>query len=371
MVAQLVSLISSAAHRVRRPAYSQEFFFRFGSLRVRLRSDDVAFSTRFARIFHDCRESPGLDSDGVRADLDVRSSGTGNAVVAEISDHDCSATTDVLRAFFPELDLVRAEGKGEEGWHLFANSADHRRVVVAARGNELVLDRELPWQRIVAHYFLNHVFRLQPEFFFFHGASIAVGNHGVFLSGSKGSGKSTLSLAMAARGHAFLGDELAVIHGATGMMLPFPRAVSIRLGPQAQAVAHYLTQNPVDRETLPDGTERLRLPPSQIFPAAAGRPVPLTHAFFLDRAADLPAPREFGFSQRHLPLLGPLHATLTSVPPALRTVRFLKLFGEARCYIFPPRGTPDESAGLLESIVESKWDTAFNRERSVSAPFAG
>jgi hypothetical protein len=213
--------------------------------------------------------------------------------------------------------------------------------------------------------------RMQPDFYFFHAATVAIGDCGVFLAGNKGAGKSTLSLALAARGHGFLGDELATIHSVTGMVLPFRRAVSIRLGPQAQAVSQYLGRTQVDRETLPDGTERLRVPASHIFPAAAGRPVILTHAFFLNDVAERPQAKEFEFSSRDLPLLAPLHATLASMSPAIRTLRFLKLFANVRCNILSPGGTPDETAELIESIVESKWDSTFNKERSVSAPFDG
>ena len=368
-----MQLTALAGNLVGQRVLLPELSLRLGSLRARLRTDDPEFASRFARIFHDCLDS-GADtavSDPEPLDLEIRSSVLSSPVVADISGHDGTCAARILGAFFPELGLVQAHCDTTEGWQLFARTSDPAHPLIAVLGNKLVLERELPWQRIVAHYFLAHAMRMQPDFAFFHAASVAIGNDGVFLSGDKGAGKSTLSLALAARGHGFLGDELGTIHAVTGMMLPFRRSVSIRLGPQAQTVAQYLGQNQVDRETLPDGTDRLRLPASQIFPAAVGRPVSLTCAFFLSERAARPQARQFEFSSRDLPLLAPLQATVDSMPLPVRTLRFLKLFAKVRCYILSPGGTPDETAGLIESIVEGKWDTASSKERSASVPFAG
>ena len=369
-------MASTVATRVRKLVTGADLFnrsdscpvlcFKLGALRVRVITDDAEFGRRFARIFNDCLISDfdGSPSVPPQLDLKVCSSETSSAAVAEIFDHDCNSSGAVLSASFPELDLVPARGDTELGWQFFAQTSDLSRALLAVGENQIVLDRGLPWQRIVAHYFVNHVMRLQPDYAFFHAATVAIGNCGVLLAGEKGAGKSTLSLALASRGHGFLGDELATIHSISGMILPFRRAVSIRLGPQAKAVMHYLKSNPVDKEVLPDGTERLRVPASQIFPAATGRAVELTHAFFLKEISEHSKAKAFAFSWRDMHLLAPLYATVVSMPPAVRMLRFLKLFANVRCYILSPGGTPDETAELIESIVERKWDIACSKERS-------
>ena len=371
-----MELISPAGNLGRLCAFLPESFYRLGSLRARMRTDDVEFSTRFGRIFHDCLEPevrvPWSQADPRLLDFELRGLDAGVPVVARISGCDGSSAGAVLCSFFPELDLVPALCNADDGWQFFARACAPEIARIAVRADSIVVDRALPWQRIIAHYFLNHVMRMQADYAFFHAATVSIGNRGVMLSGEKGAGKSTLSLALAARGHGFLGDELGTIHSGTGTMLPFPRAVSIRLGPQAQAVAHYLKHNQVERETLPDGTERLRVPVSRMFPAAAAPlPVSLTHAFFLNRVAARPQVEEFEFSWRDVQRLAPLYATLQNMPLAVRTMRLLKLFAKVRCFILSPGGTPDETADIIEAIVENKWHTASAKDQSVSVPFGG
>ena len=113
------------------------------------------------------------------------------------------------------------------------------------------------------------------------------------------------------------------------------------------------------------------MPVSRLFPAATPRRVPLTHAFFLGDIGEEPSATPITFSLSHLPLLAPLHATLTNIAPGERTIRFLRLFSQIRCYMLTPGGTPDQTAELVENIVEGKWDTASKRKPSVLAPFAG
>ena len=93
-------------------AFLPESFFRLGSLRARMRTDDVEFSTRFGRIFHDCLEPEVRVSwpqvDPRLLDFEVRSLDAGVPVVAQISGCDGSSASAVLCSFFPELDLAPA-----------------------------------------------------------------------------------------------------------------------------------------------------------------------------------------------------------------------------------------------------------------------
>lgn len=61
-----------------------------------------------------------------------------------------------------------------------------------------------------------------------HGAAVARGDEGILLAGPATAGKSTLTLEMLRLGYDFLSDDAAPIDGATGMLLPFPRAIGIR-----------------------------------------------------------------------------------------------------------------------------------------------
>ena len=185
--------LASAGHGVGPKSLLAESDFRFGSLRARLRTDNAEFRLRFLQIFHDCLEPPSSRSDAPVVDLQVTCSTEADAVIAAISSHDASSAGAVLGKLFPELNIVSVGCDAPEGWHFFACGADAERPVIAARGNQIVIDRGMPWQIMVAHYFVAHVMRLQPKWAFFHGATVAIGDCGVLLSGNKGLGKSTLS----------------------------------------------------------------------------------------------------------------------------------------------------------------------------------
>ena len=90
------------------------------------------------------------------------------------------------------------------------------------------------------------------------------------LVGPKGAGKSTLALALAARGHALLGDEHACYLPATGELLPFRRPVGIKPGPRSSAVEGALAR----RGRSPERDGMMRLPLEDLLdapPAAGGR----------------------------------------------------------------------------------------------------
>ena len=329
-----------------------DLHFRYGSLRACLRTDDEAFRSRFATIFSDCLEPEPSASEASPVVLQVTGLASKQKILADIGGHAGRGDSAALIGLFPGLRELPSRGEGQGPSTSFA-WGDDATPVISMCAERVVLDRAIPWQMIITHYFLNHLMRLQPALLFFHAASLAIGGRGVFLGGPKGAGKSTLSLSLAARGHGFLGDEVAAIDSRTGEMLPCARAVSIREGPQAQAVHRFLERTRVERETLPDGTKRLRVPASQVFPAARPRRAKLAHAFFLDTRARAPQTKPLHFSTEHLPLLSPLHATLGGIAAGARAVRFLGLFGTIPCHVLTPGGTPDETAELIERTVQA------------------
>ncbi len=61
-----------------------------------------------------------------------------------------------------------------------------------------------------------------------HAAVVERDGRAVIMSGISGAGKSTLALLLAQRGWRFLSDEFALIEPASGMVVPFPRPVSLK-----------------------------------------------------------------------------------------------------------------------------------------------
>src|SRR5207244_11314158 len=119
---------------------------------------------------------------------------------------------------------------------------------------------------------LNWVIHLLPDLRFFHAAALAIGREGALIAGERAAGKSTLSMALAARGHDFFGDEIAAVRTETFQLAPFRRAVSVREGPQAPAVEKRLAEKCCFTETFPDGTARSRARDCELLPASDARP---------------------------------------------------------------------------------------------------
>lgn len=85
-----------------------------------------------------------------------------------------------------------------------------------------------------------------------HAAAVARGGRAVVLSGPGGTGKTTLALALAARGFEILSDELAVLDPAGRLVFPYRRNVHVRPGtPELVDGMEHLASRP--REQLGGG----------------------------------------------------------------------------------------------------------------------
>lgn len=61
-----------------------------------------------------------------------------------------------------------------------------------------------------------------------HAGAVERGGDALILSGDSGAGKSTLSAILGHSGWRFLGDEFAMVEPATGVLVPFPRPISLK-----------------------------------------------------------------------------------------------------------------------------------------------
>jgi hypothetical protein len=301
--------------------------FRFGRLTASVRSNDATFAWRFGRIFHDCREQDAFA--GASSELAVFVPREGEHVVARISGHQ-KLDAEVSQALLPG-------------------------VAISSCGDRIVIAKRAAWPIFLSHYFVHHVMALQTDVLFLHGATVDVGGRGLFLGGGKGAGKSTLALALGARGHCILGDEVAAIQAADLECLPFRRAVSIREGPQARAVQDFLAKWGAEPEQLADGTTRRRVPISEIFPESRPRGVKLDTAVFLRGFGGRQEVEPLEFAPRHAEWLGPLFATFASRPAGLAAIDLIRLFSRTRCYRVMVAGGPEQTAECIEAIVEGKW----------------
>jgi hypothetical protein len=255
------------------------------------------------------------------------------------------------------------------GWRLIARADLAPRPMLAASSSHVLVDRSLePW-RFTVNYLVSTVMCLQRDVAFVHAGSAGVRGKGVLLAGPSRAGKTTLSLALAARGHTFFGENVAAICRSTRTLLPFRRTGYVRSGPRARGVDDFLKglarePEPVRLPSL--GVEpRIPLRGSELFPASASasEPLPLGAGYFLRGFADRPAVEPFMPSLADVEkTLKPLTfdymvATSWGATPGVWLLKYLsliELFSTIPCYYLDV-GPPDETANLIENTTEDSW----------------
>jgi len=70
----------------------------------------------------------------------------------------------------------------------------------------------------------------QKRYLLLHAATVEKDGRALIMTGESGAGKSTLAALLGERGWRLMGDEFALLDMASGLLLPFPRAVSLKNG---------------------------------------------------------------------------------------------------------------------------------------------
>jgi hypothetical protein len=345
------------AEEVQGPAGAvREERYLFGRYLLSIRCEDSFFSRRFQSLFAECTYDSTGDEDIPHLVLRVRSVRSNPDVLA-ISLTPCLIDgVDFVRQLFPDRNYLDCIGDAPR-WRMLALPKAPFEPVFAFGPSTILVSRSHSWQHMVAMYAISNAFRLQLDIFVFHAASVALGGKGVLLFGDKGAGKTTLSLCLASRGHAFLGDEWGAVSTSTNELLPLRSKASIRRGPRAGGVDEYLQTHWCDTEILPDGTERVRARVGSMFPRASARVVPFTHGFFLRRFAARPAAEQFARDGTELLRVLPLFATICGHPQGQRALELLRTLGKASWWHLDVGGSPEETVELIEETVkEDIWD---------------
>ena len=245
-----------------------------------------------------------------------------------------------------------------DGWRFIARLKTGQ-PVLAARSNTIVLDRSIVPSFFLVDYLFSTVLSIQKELLFLHAASVRIHDNGILLLGPSGRGKTTLSMALASRGHAFYGDDIASIRKTTLELLPFRRAVSVRSGPRAMALQN-LEELTGETEISESGEQKLRFQVRQLFSQSSPDPIITKHAFFLRSFSTKPVVEPFHPSLEYSGwkdlMLNNLLFTYWGVTEEKRLMQFLifvKLLSKLRCW-FLDAGTPDETAEMIESMMEDR-----------------
>ena len=139
-------------------------------------------------------------------------------------------------------------------------------------------------------YVLNRVLAAVGGHYMLHAGAVGGPRGAMLFLGGPGFGKTTLILALAARGHALYSDEFACVDRATGLVHPFPRALGLR--ESGLALFPGLADRPmIQVKSLGRGVKFL-LDPLALPGARVGMPAPIAEVFVLssgqeDAAAEL------------------------------------------------------------------------------------
>jgi hypothetical protein len=332
---------------------AHSYYYKFARGGLRLSSDDKQFADRFRFLFSECVSSEEELRGLPVFILELTTNHLDSVSLISYSAEENLDYCAFILELFPERLLRELPYNDFAEWRCLFES-DGIEPVIAVGNGQLLIDKSYSWQAIVAQFAVSNVMRLQQDVRFFHAATVAVGNNGVFIVGAKGSGKTTLSLALAARSHAFLGDEYGAVCVRTGALLPFRRAVSIRPGSRAARVESRLQEIKPLIDKTEDGLHRVRLSIRDVFPDSAPRSVVLSHCFFLRGFEREASVVEYVPGEKTIPSLQPLLASLWSQRPGRLMMEFLRIFSRVRCFHVDVGGTPDETAELIERVVEGR-----------------
>src|SRR5262249_6443802 len=141
----------------------------------------------------------------------------------------CSASIDLMdfaRSIFADRGFVEGT-QTPGGWRTLVLRDVSAAPIVAIRGRTLVGIDGQNWEGIVANLAIACVMHEQDNSMFFHVGSVSISGNGMMLCGPKGSGKTSIALALAMRGHVLLSEEIAALRIGTRQLLPLRRALSI------------------------------------------------------------------------------------------------------------------------------------------------
>jgi hypothetical protein len=323
--------------------------YRLGDGHLEVRSSDTAFRERLGALYRECLTSAEKQAGLPCVSCVIHGPDADAAGLAVIDDPEPLDLAEFTLGVFPDRGY-REVPSPVRGWRVISLGADDDGSV-AISGNRVLFRRDAPWRALVGSLAVSRLIRLQRRHLFLHAASVGVARSGILLVGPKAAGKTTLSLALAARGHAFLGDEIAGVRLDSLELVPLRRSLAVRAGPRARAVSEALSRCVAPVEIYPDGSERLRAQPADLFPGSNGVALPLEALVFLEGFGPAPSLQPVEPGRDQVRQLTPMGATLWGMAPARRAFDMLSMLSRVRCYRMV-LGGPEDSAVCIERLLE-------------------
>ena len=319
-------------------------WYRLGEGTLGVESVDEALARRFEEIYGHCAVAKPLNGPQVGCRVTAQEGGT---VQVDFADPEPLDEARFLRTVFPERGyepvtaadgaiVVRLPGTGDE---------------VRLREGRLTAPAHAAWQPLVANLAVSRLLRLQRSIIFFHAASFDLRGRGLMVCGPKRSGKTTLAVGLAARGHTLLGDEVAALRLSDRSLLPFRRSLAIREGPSSAASGPLLDRTPVMMERFPDGEVRRRLQVAAVSSLPVPESTPLTAVIILRNFNARTEIRPLRLGPELIGSLTPMAASLWDRPAGATALRLIGALSGVKLYDVQA-GPPDEVADAVERLME-------------------
>lgn len=336
------------------PAAGQSQWYRIGDGYLGVCSGDERFRARLQSLFRECAVTAPAQESLPAVHCTVRLTQDGAAGIVEFDDPEPLDPLKFILTIFPDRGYRAGPPAG--GRQVLLVPTPRGEGAIGIEGARMLVRSDVPWQALAGNLALNRLLRLERDVVFLHASAVSVRGRGVLLLGAKGRGKTTLALALAARGHVLLGDELTGVRAVTHELVPVRRSVSVRDGPMALAISERFNRLDAPYEPFPDGTRRRRAYTADLFPSQAADTgaIVLSDLVFLRGFAPAPRLVEVRPGREHLAALTPLASSLWERPPAEALRRLLGIINGARCWTLEA-GDPDTTADLLAATLEDRW----------------
>ncbi len=221
--------------------------------RITIDSDDEEFAELFFMMFGGTSGppgSPGARNPALSSDihLDIHSKADPDYGWFRLSGRDTLPFDGMEFQFGIEQEhgFFKLLPTGDSEWTSVA-FRDFDVPMFAFRGRDCIFSRGPKWRLSVAWFLHWRLLRMRSDVIFFHASALGIYGEGTVFVGPSGGGKSTTAMALAARGHNFLSDEVGAYVPATGELVPFRRPVGIKPGPRASSVERNLPASAAER----------------------------------------------------------------------------------------------------------------------------
>ena len=336
-------------------------WFRFGDAAVELVSDDAQLLAEMEAFYGDCAGAePGDATTILRCTATVlRGSGL---LSLRFDGGEFHSPLDIALGqyrFLKRQPFIEVAGPAK-GWRVLVHAAAPNQLLIASDGRHALINRDGAPPEFVLDCIVGVAQSAQSGVMFLHAASVGIDGCGALILGASQAGKSTNALALALRGHAFLGDDVAAVRQASRTLLPFPKSAGLRAGPLADLLAERIQACPHVRAPGRNGVLRTVVRASALLPGSKSGPLPLRYAFLMDRATE--GGRITAFKPGHGDLTRLRGMVIMDTAPTwglspgrdlLQLLGVLNLLAGLRCFLVD-RGSTQETAQMMENAMRAR-----------------